>query len=79
MSDEPCETVSPTATSRESTIARMRRGDVHRRLVAFQRDQRSLRLYAVPGGDEHLDDGDVAEVADVRDGDGQRIGHGPVP
>ena len=45
------------------------RGDVHRRLVALQRDQRVLRLDALADGGVHLDDRHVLEVPDVGDAD----------
>src|SRR5437588_315042 len=48
------------------------RGDVHRRLVGLERDQRVLRLHRVAGFDEDLDDRDVREIADVRDLDLER-------
>jgi hypothetical protein len=47
--------------------ARRRRRDLHRRLVALDRDQALLRLDRVARLDQHLDDGDLGEVADVRD------------
>ncbi len=44
-----------------------RRGDVHGRLVGFQRHQRLVDLDDVPRLHQHLDDGDVLEVADNRE------------
>ena len=43
------------------------RGNVHRRLVRLERDERILLLHLVPRLDEHLDDGDVLEIADIGD------------
>jgi hypothetical protein len=45
----------------------MGRRNLHRRLVAFHRDQRLLRLDGVAGLHQQLDDRDFIEVADVRD------------
>ena len=45
--------------------ARMRRRNLHRRLVALDRDQALLDGDGVAGLDEDLDDRDIAEVADV--------------
>ena len=45
--------------------ARRRRGHVQRRLVRLQRQQRVLGVDLVTGRHVHLDDRDVAEVADV--------------
>ena len=47
--------------------ARERRRHFHRRLVRLERDQRILRLHAVAGLDEDLDDRNVLEVADIGD------------
>ena len=44
-------------------------GDVHRRLVGFERDERILGGDSVAGGDQELDHGDLAEVPDVGDAD----------
>src|SRR5205085_8932935 len=44
-----------------------RRGNLHRRLVGFQRDERLLFRDGVARLDEHLDDLDLLEVADIRD------------
>ncbi len=55
--------------------ARVRRRHFHRRLVGFERDQRRLLLHGVARLHLDLDDGDVLEVADVRDLDLER-GHG---
>ena len=48
-------------------LARARRGDVHRRLVGLQRDERVLGRDVVAHGDVDLDDRDVLEVPDVGD------------
>ena len=40
-------------------------GDVHRRLVGLQRDERVVDVDQVAYAHEHLDDGHVAVVADV--------------
>jgi hypothetical protein len=45
--------------------ARERGGDLHRRLVALEDEQRLLGGDAVAGCDEQLDDVDALEVADV--------------
>ncbi len=45
------------------------RGNVHRRLVRFERDERILGLHRVARLHEDLDDRDVLEVADVGDFD----------
>jgi hypothetical protein len=42
-----------------------RRWDIHRRLLGLERNQRSFRLDLVTGFDEHINDGDVLEVAHV--------------
>ncbi len=42
------------------------RRHIHRGLVGFQRDKRLLRHYAITHFNQHLDDGNVLEVADVR-------------
>ena len=47
--------------------AGLRRGHVHARLVGLEHDQRVLGGDGVAGRDQHLDDGDVGEVPDVRD------------
>jgi hypothetical protein len=47
--------------------AGVRRRHFHRRLVGFERDERILLLHRVPRLHQELDDGDVLEVADVRD------------
>src|SRR6185369_17808896 len=52
--------------------AGMRRRDLHRRLVALDRDQALLDGDGVARLDEHFDDGDVAEVADVGNADVDR-------
>ena len=59
--------------------SRVRRGDVHRRLVALEGDEGGLDLHPVAGSDEHLDDGNAAEVADVGYGNRQWIGHARGP
>ena len=43
----------------------MRRRDVHRRLLGLERDEPLLRLDRIAFGDEHLDDFDVREVAEI--------------
>ena len=50
-------------------LAGRRRRDLHRRLVGLEHDQRRLVRDLVAGADQHLDDGDVGEVADVGDRD----------
>ena len=55
--------------------AGVRGGNFHRRLVAFERDERVFLRDRVAGLHEELDDGNVLEVADVRDLDLDR-GHG---
>jgi hypothetical protein len=55
----------------------MRGRDLHRRLVAFDGDQRLLRLHGVARLDQHFDDRDVLEIADVRNLDVDE-GHGVV-
>ena len=52
------------------------RGHFHRRLVGFQRDQRLLRRRRVAGLDQHFDDGDIFEIADVRYFDFDGLAHG---
>jgi hypothetical protein len=47
--------------------ARLGRRDLHRGLVALQRDERVVYLHRVAGPDMQLDDRDVLEVADVGD------------
>jgi hypothetical protein len=42
-----------------------RRWDIHRRLLGLERNQRSFRLDLVTGFDEHINDGDVLEVAHI--------------
>ena len=59
--------------------AGMRRGDLHRRLVALDRDQALLGGDAVAGLDQHLDDRDLVEVADVGDDDLDRAHPHPGP
>ena len=54
-------------------LARGRRGDVHRRLVGLQRDQRIVDLDLGTGGDMDLDDLHALEVADVGDLDLDRL------
>ena len=46
--------------------AAVRRRDLHRGLVAFDRDETLLGLHGVARLDEQLDDGHVLEIADVR-------------
>ncbi len=46
-------------------LARVGARHVHRRLVAFQRDERLLDVHRVAAVDEHLDDLHVLEVTDV--------------
>ena len=55
--------------------AGVRRRHVHRRLVALQGDERCLDFDSVAGGDQHVDDRNVAEVPDVGNRNGNRIGH----
>jgi hypothetical protein len=45
---------------------RGRRRNVHRRLVGFERDERRVDVDFVADLDEHVDDGDVGEIAEVR-------------
>ena len=63
----PLETLSPTLHEQLADGAGLRRGDVHARLVGLEHDQRVLGGDGVAGRDQHLDDGDVGEVPDVRD------------
>jgi hypothetical protein len=39
--------------------------DIHRRFLGFERNERRLRLDLLTGFDEHVDDGDVLEVAHI--------------
>jgi hypothetical protein len=39
--------------------------DIHRRLLGFESDERRLLLDLLTGFDEHVDDGDVLEVAHI--------------
>ena len=57
-------------------LARRRAGHLHRRLVGLQDDERLLLGDLLADLDEHLDDGDVGEVADVGN-DGPRIRAAP--
>ncbi len=41
-------------------------GDLHGRLVAFQRQYGLVHIDAVAGADQDLDDRDIGEVADIR-------------
>ena len=52
-----------------------RSGDVHRRLVGLQRDERVLERHLVARRNQHLDDRHVGEVADVGDLHLDEIGH----
>jgi hypothetical protein len=38
---------------------------IHRRLLGLESDERCLRLDLLTGFDEHIDDGDVLEVAHI--------------
>ena len=49
-----------------------RRRNLHRRLVGLEGDERLLLGDGIARLDEHLDDGDVLEVSDIRDDD---LGH----
>src|SRR4029077_20235645 len=53
-----------------------RRRDLHRGLVRFDRDQRLLRRDTVAGLDQHFDDLDVFEIADVGNLDLDHVAHG---
>ncbi len=52
---------------------------VHRRLLGFERDQRSLDVDRVARLNEHVDDLDVLEVAEIRDPYFDQLCHGPAP
>jgi hypothetical protein len=58
--------------------AGLRRGNVHRRLVRLQRDQRILGRHLVARRDVHLDDRHIGEVADVGDADLDRHYRSPL-
>ena len=68
-SGDPSDTLSPTLTSSSPTLPGRRARDLHRRLVGLQDDERVLLGDLLADLDEDLDDGDVGEVADVRDDD----------
>ena len=55
--------------------AAMGRRHLHGRLVALERDQSGVDIDVLARRDEHLDDIDGIEVADVRYDDADRIGH----
>ncbi len=55
------------------------RRHVHGRLVGLERDERRFDGDRIARLDQHLDDLDVAEIADVRHDDGGFPGHGDVP
>src|SRR4029078_1612164 len=57
-------------------LARDGRRHIHRRLFRFERDERVFRLDGIAGLDEHFDDGNVLEVADIRDFDFDRAHDG---
>src|SRR6185436_18063076 len=40
---------------------------IHRRLVGFERDQRRVDFDLFAGFDQHVDDGDLVEIAEIRD------------
>ncbi len=63
----PSLTLSPTLTLQLLHHAGGGRGHLHRRLVAFQRDERIFLLHRVTGLHQQLDDGHVLEVPDVGD------------
>ena len=54
----------------------LRRRHVHRRLVAFERQDRRVLLHALPRRDKDFDDRHVLEVADV--GKPDFVGHGRI-
>ena len=54
---------------------RGRGGDVHRRLVALESEERVVEFHPVPGGDQKLDHRDPGEVPDVRDRDLDSLRH----
>ena len=56
----------PGLHQHRSHEARGRGRYVHRRLVAFQRHERRLEFHSLARPDQHLDDGDVAEAAEIR-------------
>ncbi len=61
----PCETLSPSLTRNSLHHTGSRRRNLHRRLVALDRDQRLLLRHRVARLDQHLDHLDFLEVADV--------------
>ena len=65
----PCETLAPRATSTSTTRPAARRRHIHRRLVGLERDQRRLDLDLIARLDQHVDDEDILEIAEVRTGD----------
>lgn len=58
--------------------AGVRRRDLHRRFVGFDNDQAGVDRNGLAGFHHHLDDGDVLEVADVRNLDFD-LGHTALP
>src|SRR6202023_3798466 len=56
-----------------------RRGHLHRCLVRFQSDQRIFGLDLIARFDQHLDDRNVPEIADVGDLDVDAVGHPSFP
>jgi hypothetical protein len=52
-----------------------RRGDVHRRLVGLQRDQRVFLVHRIAGFHQHFNDRDALEITDIRDFDFDRLAH----
>ena len=71
----PARPSSPRSTRSSATTPRRRRGDVHRRLVALQGEERVVELDPVPGGDQELDHRHPGEVSDVRNEDLDPLRH----
>ena len=59
----------PALNAKFGDLTRRRRGNVHRGLVAFQREQGLFRLDPVAGADQDFDDLHALEIANVRNED----------
>ena len=57
----------------------LRRGNVYRGLVGLERDQTVFAGDAVTGANQHFDDLDVLEVAEIRDDDVHTVRHACLP
>ena len=64
----PLETLSPFFTATRFHYAGAGRRHIHRRLLGFQRQQRRIDIDLVARLDQHVDDFDIVEIAEIGNG-----------